>query len=252
MCSRGVVEAVHSLLDHDLAGVHARSWLDNAQDVMWFVNAGAPEALERHGWTFRAWPDGRCMIERKVDDDVPLPVRWLADCCSEGGEMTLAEAAGSYRAWLIGWRTANGHLYGKDQQKHRLASPPRKLDGDGKRLLRRLGYRTTRKCGPTRFLGISLKPETPPARPPVADDGGSVVQALNAVADMVGDLRALDVAYLRLSGERGNLCRRCGVMTRHAEQHVECPDVGARYAAPVTTEWMPGMGGLAEEAVGDD
>ena len=251
-CPEAVLEAVHDLLD-DAEGLLAKTWLDSPSTVRWFVTAGAPEALERHGWTF--WTDGRggCRLERleftAVNDD--LPMLWVRDCLVEGGELTLAEAAGSYRAWLIEYRAQHPHLFPKDQEKRKLTSPPRTMDGGGKRLLRRLGYRTTRKNGPTRFVGVSLKPEAD-MRPAAAtaSDEGDPMAALVALADMVPSRRDLDVAWLRLSGEAGRLCSRCGVMTRHPDTHKECPDVRARYAsAPVTTNWTPGMGGLAEEEV---
>lgn len=252
-CRRGVAEDVHSLLDDELSGVAAASWQTDGRHIEPFLRAGGAEALLAHGWVLRTWKDGRCLAERLEftpgNDD--LPMLWVRDCLVEGGELTLAEAAGSYRAWLIEYRAQHPHLFPKEQEKRKLTSPPRTLDDGGKRLLRRLGYRTTRKNGPTRFVGVSLKPEDAHAvRTAAASDEGDPMAALVALADMVRDRRDLDVAWLRLSGEAGRLCSRCGVMTRHPGTHKECPDVRARYApAPVTTNWTPGMGGLAEEEV---
>lgn len=157
---------------------------------------------------------------------VTAPERWYDQCVQQGGELPLWQAVGSYHVWLIADRVNNPHLHGGD----RSTSVPQDDRAEGKRLLRRLGYKVRRPKGrPTYFDGVSLRPEpAAPPRPPTAQGaphtgGGDILAALAAIAPLVADTRDLDRAHLRLTGASGRLCRRCGTLTGRPDMlHVAC------------------------------
>jgi hypothetical protein len=90
-----------------------------------------------------------------------------------------------------------------------------------------------RRLRPLRWEGVALAPladsgyRVPRARGPVAEDSpeGDPLPGLMALAGIAADPRALDVAWLRLTGSpEAVLCTWCGVLTRHTEErtHVAC------------------------------
>jgi hypothetical protein len=69
-CQPASIEAVHDLLDQ-VRGMVAKSWLEDRSTLRWFIEAGGPEALARHGWTFTWHPGGGCLVERAVHPGEP-------------------------------------------------------------------------------------------------------------------------------------------------------------------------------------
>jgi hypothetical protein len=136
------------------------------------------------------------------------PQDWFDDELQSGGRLSLADARGSYHAWLVGRREP----------------APQAVRDDGKRWLRKQGYKVRRIAGASMFDGVSLKdPGTAPTRRGASQSTNAADPG--ALAALVGLVRPrdLDQAALRLFGGTAYLCSACGRITRHADRrHVKC------------------------------
>jgi hypothetical protein len=187
------LEAVYRLIDRDLAGYKARLWRPkSARDLERLLGDGGAEALAFFGWRVEVLEDGRAYAERlprwAVDETLELPARWIAEEVREGGEVEAWRLEGSYRAWLIG---------------RGILSPPRARNAEGRKMLRRLGYRQTRAGF---LVGVHLRPEEVGAPP---------------------------TATSELTPVSHPLCPGCGTLRREAWQHVNCRTVSGASALTV-------------------
>lgn len=90
------------------------------------------------------------------------------------------------------------------------------------------GVRVTREPVDSLYRVPSQRPEPDPETPALSHD--EVEQGLRELSrkGLVSDGRELDITYLVLTGQQGNVCRVCGYMTRQPDAHKQCEQTTAK------------------------